>query len=114
MGLGGEYAVSADPVDRPVAGGRHQPRAGVGGNAVPGPALGRCQKRFLTGILGEVEIAEEADQGSQHASPLVTEDLVDQEPISTIGRTSTEPSIRAAGIVAATPMAVSRSAASSR
>ena len=76
----------------------------VGGNAVAGPALGRDDERFLTGLLGEVEVAEEADQGGQDASPLVAEDLLDQEPISTIGRTSTEPPMRAAGILAATSM----------
>jgi hypothetical protein len=44
----------------------------------PGPPLGRDGKRLLGGLLGEVDVAEEADQGGQDPSPLALEDLLDQ------------------------------------
>jgi len=44
---------------------------------LPRPALGRDRERLLRGFLGEVEVAEEADQAGEDASPLVAEDLVE-------------------------------------
>jgi hypothetical protein len=114
VGLGGEYAVAAEPVDRLVARGRDQPGPGIGGYAVPRPALSGDDEGFLADFLGEIEIAEEADQRRQDTPPFVAEDPLDQESISMIGRTSTEPPMRAAGICAANSIAVSRSPASSR
>jgi hypothetical protein len=38
---------------------------------------GRHRERFLGGLLGQVEVAEEADQGGEDAPPLVAEDLRD-------------------------------------
>jgi hypothetical protein len=58
--------------------------------------LARPRARVLGGFLGEVEVAEQANQGSEDASPLFAEDLFDQR--STTGRTSTVPPSRAAGI----------------
>ena len=110
--LGGERAVAADPVDRAVAGGGDQPGARVRRRAVAGPALGGGRERLLGGLLGEVEVAEEADQGGQDAAPLLAEDPLDQR--STTGRTSTAPPMRAAGIRAASSIAASRSSASNR
>jgi hypothetical protein len=43
-----------------------------------GPALGRDRKRLLGGLLGEVDVAEEADQGREDPPPLALEDLLDQ------------------------------------
>jgi hypothetical protein len=43
-----------------------------------GPPLGRDRKRLLGGLLGEVYVAEEADQGREDPAPLALEDLVDQ------------------------------------
>ena len=38
----------------------------------------RCdRKRLLGGFLGEIEIAEEADQGGNDASPFLAEDLLE-------------------------------------
>jgi hypothetical protein len=48
------------------------------GHAVARPPLGRDRERLLGGFLGEVEVAEEADQGSEDASPLVAERLLEQ------------------------------------
>ncbi len=72
-GLGGERAVAADPVDRPVPGGRQKPRAGVLGRTCSWPPLGGGRERLLRGFLGEVEVAEEADQRGDDAPPLVAE-----------------------------------------
>jgi hypothetical protein len=62
MRLCAERALPADAIDRPVASGRDEPRTGTRGRAVARPALGRDRKCLLGGFLGEVEIAEEADQ----------------------------------------------------
>ena len=62
---------------------------GVLGRAVAWPALRRDRERLLGGFLGEVEVAEEADQRSEDAAPLIPEDPLDQR--STTGRTSIAP-----------------------
>ena len=112
--LRGQRAVAADAVDRPVARRRDQPGARVAGHAVARPALGGDRERLLRGFLGEVEVAEEADQGGEDASPLVAEGLLEDRHHSTIGRTSIAPPMLAAGIRAASSMAASRSSASKR
>ena len=123
--------VAADPVDRTVAAGRDQPRHRIGRDAVARPPRGRDRERLLGGLLGEVEIAEEADQGREHPAPGVAErpldfrhgclpgpivlgQLATRSGCSTIGRTSTDPPIRAAGTRAATPSASSRLSRSNR
>ena len=113
-GLRGQRAIAADAVDGAVARRRHQPGARVGGHAVARPALRGDRERLLRGFLGEVEVAEEADQGSEDASPLVAEDLLEGRYHSTIGRTSIAPPRRAAGIRAASSIAASRSSASKK
>ena len=75
-GLLGQGAVTANAVDGPVARGRNQPGVGAGGDAVARPALGGDRERLLRRFLGEVEIAEEADEGSEDASPLIAEGLL--------------------------------------
>ncbi len=85
---------------------------GLAGVPVPGPALRRDRERLLCGFLGEVEVAEEADQRSEDLSPLVAEGLLDQR--STTGRTSIAPPRRAAGIREANSIAASRSSASKK
>jgi hypothetical protein len=75
--LRGERAVAADPVDRAVAGGGDQPRPRVLGRTVAGPALDRDRERLLRGFLGEIEVAEEANQGSDDAAPFVAEDVLE-------------------------------------
>ena len=75
-GLGGERAIAADAVDRAVAGGRDEPRARARRDAVAWPPLRGDRERLLRGLLGEIEVAEEADQGSEDTAPLIAEDLV--------------------------------------
>jgi hypothetical protein len=41
------------------------------------PALGGDRKGLLDRFLGEVEVAEEADQRRQDATPFVVEDLLE-------------------------------------
>src|SRR5580704_2010783 len=108
----GERALAADAIDRAVARGRHEPRAGVAGCALARPALGGDREGLLRGFLGEIEVAEEANQAGEDTAPLVPEDALDQR--STRGRTSIAPPSRAAGIRAASSIAASRSAASNR
>ena len=84
---------------------------------IAGPPFGRGRERLLGGLLGEVDVAEEADQGREDAAPLALEDLLDQwassAGISTRGRTSTAPPSRTAGIRCANSSASSRLDASS-
>jgi hypothetical protein len=47
----------------------------VFGLALTGPPLGGDGEGLLSGFLGELEVAEEADQGGEDSSPLVAEDL---------------------------------------
>jgi hypothetical protein len=77
-GLRRERAVAADAIDRAVACRGHQPGVRVGGRPVTRPALGGDRERFLGGFLGEVEVAEEADQAGEDAAPLLAEDLVER------------------------------------
>ena len=109
-----ERAIAADPVDGAVPRGRDQPGDGIGGLAVARPALGGDRERVLGGFLGEVEVAEEADQRGEDAPPVIAEDLVEDRYHSTVGRTSTAPPRRAAGTRAASAIAASRSSASNR
>jgi hypothetical protein len=110
----GERAIATQAVDRAVAGGDRQPGARVGRRAFAGPALGRDRERLLRGFLGEIEVTEEADEVGEDAAPLVPKDLLEQRYLSTSGRTSIAPPIRAAGIRAAISSAASRSSASTR
>jgi hypothetical protein len=66
-----------DTVDGPVAGRCHEPRAGVVRRSVARPALGGDREGLLRGFLGELEVAEEADQGSEDAAPLLAEDVLE-------------------------------------
>ena len=84
----------------------------MGGGAVARPALRGDGEGALGGLLGEVEVAEKADQRRQDAPPLVAEGLLEDRYRSTIGRTSTAPPMRAAGIRDASSIAASRSSAS--
>ncbi len=105
-------AIASDAIDGSVARGRHQPGARVVGDPIAWPSGRRDRECLLRGFLGEIEVAEEADQRSQNAPPLVAEDLFEDRYHSTMGRTSIAPPRRAAGIRAARSIAASRSSAS--
>jgi hypothetical protein len=74
-----ERPLPADAVDGPIAGGDREPGARVGGHALTGPALGGGGECLLGGLLGEVEVAEEADQRGQDPAPLLAEDLIQRQ-----------------------------------
>ena len=111
-GLLGERAVAADPVDGPIARRRDQPRGRVRRRAVARPALRGDRERLLRGFLGEVEVAEEADERGKDASALLAEGLLEDRYHCPSGRTSIAPPMLAAGIRAASSIAASRSSAS--
>ncbi len=108
-GLRRERAVAADPVDRAVSRGRHEPGAWVVRRPVARPARRGDREGLLGCLLGEVEVAEEADQGRDDPPPFVAEDPVECVYHASIGRISIAPPIRPAGIRAASSIAASRS-----
>ena len=113
------------------------PGPGVVRDAPLRPRLEGGDERVLDGLLGEVEVAQDADERRDRPSLLLAEQAVDDlvggrvgvsqsaaaepaatawasaAPKSTIGRTSIEP-VLAPGIMAAYPSASSRSATSTR
>jgi hypothetical protein len=93
LGFVSERALTPDPVDRAVACCRQQPRAGVVGGAVAWPALERGREGLLYRVLGEINVAEGADEDRERAPPFLPEDRFYQPPSSKtmIGLTSTEP-----------------------
>jgi hypothetical protein len=112
--LARERAFPADAIDRAVARGRDQPGARILRRSVARPALECGRDRVLKGVLCELEVAEDADQGCENAAPLLAEDGFDRNQCSTTGLTSIVPPVRAAGILAATSIASSRFSASIR
>jgi hypothetical protein len=75
--LCGERAIAADAIDRAIARRRDQPSAWCRRKALARPTLGGCGEGFLSCFLGEVEVAEEADQRRQDATPLVCKDALE-------------------------------------
>jgi hypothetical protein len=69
--LASERLFAADPVDRPVPSGRHDPGAGVRRDSVAWPALRRLEERVLHRVLGEVEVTEDAAEDRDRAGALV-------------------------------------------
>ena len=78
LGLAPERLLAANPVDRPVARGRQQPGAGVGGGAFARPPLDRGGEGLLHRVLGELDVAERAGQDREGAPPLLPEDFLYQ------------------------------------
>src|SRR5262245_2073355 len=109
-----EGAVAADAVERTVPGRGRQPCARVVRHTLPRPALRRDRERLLRRVLREVEVAAPTDQGREDAAPPVAEDVFERGYRSMIGRTSTAPPRRAAGMRWASAVAASRSSASNR
>jgi hypothetical protein len=65
-----EPRAPADPVDRLEAAGRHEPGARIGGHAVPRPLFERRPEGLVQRLLGEIEIAEKADERGEDAARL--------------------------------------------
>ena len=84
----------AQPVDRFESACRDEPRARIRRHAFERPTLDRRRERILQRLLGEIEVAEEADQGGKDASGLGAVNRLDRVYgwlNSMIGRTSTVP-----------------------
>jgi hypothetical protein len=136
VGLVAQAAPATEPVDRPVPSGRRDPGTRVGRDTAIGPDLEGGDERVLDGLLGEIEVAQDADQRGDRPSLLLAEQAVDDvvggggvevqpalaptgawscsEPeVSQIGRTSMDPA-RMPGHCAASASASSRSLASMR
>ena len=107
LGLAPQRAVTPDPVDCAVASRRQEPCTGTIRDAVARPAFERDRNGVLKGVLGEVEVAEGADQARQDTPPLGVEDGFELVQCSTTGRTSIAPPFRAAGIFEANSIASS-------
>jgi hypothetical protein len=64
-------------VDRAVARGRRDPRAGVVGDPAFGPHPHRLRERVLHRVLGQVEVAQDADHRRDRPALLGPEQAVD-------------------------------------
>ncbi len=119
LGLAHQGALAADPVDGAVARCGDEPAGRVVRGPVAGPSLEGRRERVLERVLGEVEVAEDADQSGQDARALVPDDLLESFYAATsasrmtTGRTSMWPR-RADGIFAAHSIASSIVATSTR
>ena len=114
--VGGEMPLAAgrfatESVDGAVACGRRDPAARVGRYPGLRPPLRRDGECLGHGVLGEVDVAEDADQGGRASAGFAPEDLVERVGHPWAGRTSTGPS-HAAAALAAHSRAASRSTAS--
>jgi hypothetical protein len=69
--------LTAQAVDRTVAGDGEKPGRGGLGSSRLRPALDCRLERVLEGVLGELEVAERVDQRGQDSRPLLAEDLLD-------------------------------------
>jgi hypothetical protein len=70
--------VAAQPVDRAPPRRRGDPAARVGWQAVPRPAAKRHRERVLHGVLGDLDLPEEPDQGGHGPAGLLAEDPADR------------------------------------
>src|SRR5262249_50799286 len=111
--------LAPDAVDRLIPRCRDEPADRVGRSAVTGPPLERRRDRVPERVLGEVEVAEDADQSGEDAPMLLAEEprelfyAVTSTGISSPGRPSMEPK-RADGIIPAAAIAPSSESASMR
>ena len=109
---------AAQAIEGAVAARRHEPGARVLRQAIARPGLEGQREGILERFFGEIEIAEEADQGCEHTAALFAVDPLDgcrrfAQCVGRIGLTSIEPT-RALGTRAAIARASSRSLASIR
>src|SRR5215472_1210400 len=109
----GALRPSPPPAQRAAPRGPDQPGPGVRRHSGALPLEQGCRARLLHGVLGHLDVADEARDGRHRAPPVGPEhcvEMVAQRRPSTLmtGRTSTAPA-RAAGMVAAQRRASSRS-----
>ena len=75
LGLDRECPLAPDAVNRAVASSRDQPTGRVHGLTVARPPFGGQRERFLRRVLGELDVAENADKRGEHAPPLIAKDV---------------------------------------
>jgi hypothetical protein len=76
-GLFHEAPATAQSIDRAISRGRRDPGARVGRDAALGPGLQGRDERVLDGFLGEIEVAEDPDQGRYRPPLLLAEQAID-------------------------------------
>ena len=81
----------AEAVDRPVPCRRRDPGARVVRDAPNRPRLERGDERFLDGLLGEVEVAEDADERRDRPARFGSEQAVDDLVRGGIGSRQSAP-----------------------
>ena len=96
LGLPLQRPLAPNPVDRSVPGRRDEPAGRVRRHALARPALERPLDGVPERVLGEVDVAEDADQGGEDTSVLLAEELREllyagTPSIAMIGRTSIVP-----------------------
>jgi hypothetical protein len=70
-------SLAAEAVDRSIAGSDRDPAARVRRQAVARPCAQGDGERLLDCVLGEVDVAEGADQGGDRSAGLLAEDPAD-------------------------------------
>lgn len=73
-----DQRLAAEPVDRPVLRGCHEPRTGVVGDACLGPVLQRRDKCVLRQLLGKTDIAHDSREPGNDPGRLDSPDRVDR------------------------------------
>ena len=73
-----QHLVAAEMIEGAPLGGRHQPGARVGGNALARPLLQRRNQRLLRELLGQPDIAHDAGQPGDQLGLLDAPDSVDR------------------------------------
>ena len=112
FGLPGPLLLAPDAVDRAVPRRRRDPGSRVVGDPVHGPAIQGDRERLLHGLLGQIEVAEHADERRHRTPGLAPEQAVDDlrclAHMSMRGLTSTDPPAASDGILPAASIASSR------
>src|SRR5712671_4261054 len=67
----------AEPVDSFEPSRGDQPRAWIRGNSLLSPLLHCCHECVVQSLLGQIEIAEEADEGREHTARFRSVDRID-------------------------------------
>lgn len=79
---------ASQAVDGPVVGRRNDPAARVRGNALAPPLISGDGERFRDRILGQIDVAEDADQRGRAATGFPPEDRFELVTHPSAGRTS--------------------------
>jgi hypothetical protein len=73
LGLVAQSSVATESIERPVARRRGDPRRGMVRDPAHGPRIERGDERVLDRLLGEIEVAEDADERRDRPTLLLAE-----------------------------------------